>query len=74
MKRIPKRDDIVLIKNENAKHLKWPLARIKDVILGKGNKVRVVRLTTSLGELIRPVKKIYPLELTSDLNKNTIIY
>jgi len=44
-----KRDDIMLIENENAKRLKWLLAQVKDVILGKRNKVRIVRLTTSSG-------------------------
>lgn len=61
--------DVVLVQNENAKRLVWPLARVKDVILGKGGKVRVVRLATANGELIRPVQRLFPLELSCDLTE-----
>ncbi|XP_018394549.1 PREDICTED: uncharacterized protein LOC108773287 [Cyphomyrmex costatus] len=62
--------DIVLVEDENKKRIEWPLARVKDVIFGRDNEVRVVRLVTASGELIRPVQKVYPLELTSDKNKS----
>lgn len=55
--------DIVLIENENVKRLDWPLARVKELIAGKDNNVRVSRLSTAKGELIRPIQRLYPLEL-----------
>ncbi|XP_076247890.1 uncharacterized protein LOC143187553 [Calliopsis andreniformis] len=65
--------DIVLIENKNAKRLEWPLARVNEVIAGKDNRIRVVRLTTASGELVRPIQRIYPLELKrtvdSDIDK-----
>ncbi|KAK2575201.1 hypothetical protein KPH14_012609 [Odynerus spinipes] len=62
--------DTVLIGSDNVKRLDWPVARVKDVITGKDNKVRVVRLSTSAGELIRPIQRIYPLELRCDSDAN----
>lgn len=56
--------DIVLIENENAKRLDWPLARVKELIRGKDGNVRVVRLKTAGGELMRPIQRLYPLELS----------
>ncbi|XP_011705757.1 PREDICTED: uncharacterized protein LOC105460953 [Wasmannia auropunctata] len=64
--------DIVLIEDESKKRVEWPLARVKDIIIGKGNEVRVVRLITTSGELIRPIQRIYPLELTSDQSKEVV--
>jgi len=56
-----------LIENENAKRLKWPLARVKDVILGKENEES---FNYFFGEVNKTCLK--NLELTSDLNKNTM--
>lgn len=60
--------NIVLIGSENVKRLNWPLARVKNIIFGKDNNVRLVRLITKNGELIRPVQRIFPLELQQDNN------
>ena len=56
--------DIVLIGNDNLKRLDWPLARVKDLIVGIDGNVRVVRLKTANGELIRPIQRVYPLEVS----------
>lgn len=55
--------NIILVENENVKRLDWSLARVKELIAGKDNNVRVARLTTAKGELIRPIQRLYPLEL-----------
>ena len=73
--RQPQIGDIVLIGNDNQKRLDWPLARVTELILGKDNKPRVVRLKTASGELTRPVQRIYSLEMDDEfnVNKNVLI-
>ena len=58
-----KLNDIVLIETENVKRLNWPLARVIALIPGVDGEVRVVRLQTATGELTRPVKRVFPLEV-----------
>ncbi|XP_070518841.1 uncharacterized protein [Cardiocondyla obscurior] len=64
--------DLVLIENENAKRINWVTARVKELIPGKDGNVRVVRLTTAKGELVRPIQKIYPLELKYDKSESVM--
>lgn len=54
--------DLVLIENENKKRLAWPLGRVEEVFPGRDGVIRVVRLRTVNGILIRPIQKLYPLE------------
>ncbi|KAF2886493.1 hypothetical protein ILUMI_19680 [Ignelater luminosus] len=61
--------EIVLVGNDNQKHLDWPLARIVETIAGKDGKIRVVRLKTANGELVRPVQRIYQLEINSPIEQ-----
>ncbi|GFS61416.1 DUF5641 domain-containing protein [Nephila pilipes] len=58
--------DVVLVSCDNEKRLDWPMGLVTEVFPGKDNSVRVVRVKTSKGELIRPVKRLYSLELNSD--------
>ena len=53
--------DVVLIGNEQNR-LKWPMGRVIEIIPGKDGIIRLVRIGTSKGQLLRPVQKIYPLE------------
>lgn len=57
--------DVVLIGNDADKRLEWPLGKIVELIPGKDGKVRVARLKTSKGQLIRPLQRLYPLETIS---------
>ncbi|KAJ8969022.1 hypothetical protein NQ317_012213 [Molorchus minor] len=54
--------DVVLIGNDNKKRLTWPLGRIVELIPGKDGTVRLVRVDTAKGQLLRPLQRIYPLE------------
>ncbi|KAJ8977402.1 hypothetical protein NQ317_003183 [Molorchus minor] len=56
--------DVVLIGNDNKKRLTWPLDRIVELIPGKDGTVRLVRVDTAKGQLLRPLQRIYPLECT----------
>ncbi|XP_035232679.1 uncharacterized protein LOC118204473 [Stegodyphus dumicola] len=55
----------VLVGSENQKRLNWPLAVIEELYPGRDGHVRVVKVKTPLGHLVRPVQKIYPLEVNS---------
>ncbi|XP_054278534.1 uncharacterized protein LOC128996985 [Macrosteles quadrilineatus] len=57
--------EVVLIGSDGVKRLNWPLARITELIKGKDGNVRIVRLRTQHGELLRPVQRVFPLELKS---------
>lgn len=62
--------EIVLVGNDSSKRLAWPLAQVKEVFPGQDGKVRLIRLKTSTGEMIRPLQRVYPLEIwSSELNK-----
>lgn len=54
-------DDIVLIKEDNTSPLSWPLGRIVQVLPGRDNKVRVVKVRTKDGIFTRSIVKICPL-------------
>ncbi|XP_071648478.1 uncharacterized protein [Temnothorax longispinosus] len=58
--------DIVFIGSDQQKRLDWPLGKIIQVFPGQDGKVRVVKLKTATGELVRPVQRLYPLELASE--------
>lgn len=59
----PKVGDLVLIKEDNLPPLRWKMARILELLPGKDNVIRVVKLRTASGILTRPVVKICRLPL-----------
>ncbi|GFT28235.1 integrase catalytic domain-containing protein [Nephila pilipes] len=58
-------NEIVLIEDDNTKRLFWPLARMIELIPGRDRKIRTVRLKTQNGTVLRPVQRIFPLEIQS---------
>ncbi|GFT12753.1 integrase catalytic domain-containing protein [Trichonephila clavipes] len=56
--------DIVLVGADNKKHINWPLGFISQLILGRGE-VRLVRVQTLTNELLRPIQRLYPLEIAT---------
>ncbi|UYV77624.1 hypothetical protein LAZ67_15001762 [Cordylochernes scorpioides] len=59
--------DMVLIGQESLKRLHWPLARIIQLYRGKDGLVRVAKVKTSSGDKIRPIQKLYNLEITPEI-------
>jgi len=55
--------EVVLIGADNIKRGDWPLAVVEELIPGWDGKVRLVRLRTASGTLLRPVQRIYSLEI-----------
>ncbi|XP_018577160.1 uncharacterized protein LOC108915576 [Anoplophora glabripennis] len=54
--------EVVLVANDIDKRLHWPLGRIIEIIPGTDGKIRLVRVKTERGQLLRPIQRIYPLE------------
>ncbi|GFS93113.1 uncharacterized protein TNCV_363401 [Trichonephila clavipes] len=55
--------DIVLIGDNDVKRINWPMAKIIKCFPGKDGRIRVVEVKTPSGNFIRPIQKLYPLEV-----------
>ncbi|GFW72427.1 DUF5641 domain-containing protein [Trichonephila clavipes] len=66
--REPKVGEIVLMGDDNQKRLFWPMARISELIPGRDGKIRTVKLKTWHGTVLRPVQRVYPLEIHANEN------
>ena len=67
--------EIVLVSSENKKRIEWPMGRILEIFPGKDGKIRLVKVKVRDGEMLRPVQRVYPLEVgldwTEGLSKET---
>ncbi|KAF8785326.1 hypothetical protein HNY73_010883 [Argiope bruennichi] len=62
--------DTALIGDDVKKRLQWPLSRVIELIPGKDGHVRTVRVKTQHSTLVRPIERIFPLEVSgSDVQK-----
>lgn len=62
-------DEVVLIGNDNEKRIDCTNGRIVEHIPGADKKVRLVKATTSKGQLLtRPIQRIYPSEVVKKTN------
>ncbi|GFW12939.1 bel12-ag transposon polyprotein [Trichonephila clavipes] len=64
--------DIVLIGTDDKKRLHWLLGRVLELFPGKDGIIRLVKLRTGRGDMLRPIQRLYPLEVTS--NHCQVIY
>ncbi|GFX02186.1 DUF5641 domain-containing protein [Trichonephila clavipes] len=55
--------EVVVVENSLKNRNLWSLARVIQLIPGKDGHVRVARVKTETGELVRPVQRLYNLEL-----------
>ncbi|GFS44505.1 hypothetical protein TNIN_477181 [Trichonephila inaurata madagascariensis] len=55
--------EVVVVENSLRNRTLWSLARVIQLIPGKDGHVRVARVKTKTGELVRPVQRLYNLEL-----------
>ncbi|GFT35282.1 integrase catalytic domain-containing protein [Trichonephila clavipes] len=61
--------EVVVVENSLKNRNLWSLARVIQLIPGKDGHVRVARVKTETGELVRPVQRLYNLELQEpDIN------
>ncbi|KAJ8977557.1 hypothetical protein NQ317_019132 [Molorchus minor] len=54
--------EVVLIGNDQGKRIDWPMGRVTELIRGKDDKVRLVKVATRMGQYLRPIQRLYPLE------------
>ncbi|GBO46939.1 hypothetical protein AVEN_177282-1, partial [Araneus ventricosus] len=59
-----KESDIDLIGETNTKGIYWPLAKVMKLIPGRDGRVRVVEVSTGGGSFLRPIQRLYPLEVS----------
>ncbi|GFW20747.1 DUF5641 domain-containing protein [Trichonephila clavipes] len=57
--------EIVLIDNPNKKRLYLPLGKVIELIPGRDGKVCTLKLRCSNSEIIRPIQRVFPLEIQS---------
>ncbi|GFT76163.1 integrase catalytic domain-containing protein [Trichonephila clavipes] len=62
--------EIVLIGDDIKKRMHWPLAKVIRLIPGKDGKIRTVELKTRTGKMLRPIQRVYPLEVQSTETPN----
>ncbi|GFR21826.1 integrase catalytic domain-containing protein [Trichonephila clavata] len=55
--------DIVLVGDDHTKRINWNLGKILKLYPGKDEKVKVAQVKTKLGTFLRPVQKLYLLEV-----------
>ncbi|GFU02186.1 DUF5641 domain-containing protein [Nephila pilipes] len=55
--------DIVLIGTDDKKRLHWLLGRVLELFPGKDGIIRLVKLRTEKGNVLRPIQRLYALEL-----------
>ncbi|GFX87170.1 uncharacterized protein TNCV_2059411 [Trichonephila clavipes] len=63
--------DIVLVGDDHTKRLNWNLGKILKLCPGKDKKVGVAQVKTKFGPFLRPVRKLYLLEVT-EKNKSSV--
>src|SRR5690606_10996947 len=55
--------EIVFIGSDNLKRIDWPLAVVEGILPNKEGDARLARLRTAVGYVLRPIQRIYALEL-----------
>ncbi|GFU73708.1 uncharacterized protein TNCV_21931 [Trichonephila clavipes] len=60
-----KEGDLVLIGDANNKRVNWPLGKVTKMYKGKDGKVHVMEVKTQFGSVMRPIQKLYLLEVTT---------
>ncbi|GBN92592.1 hypothetical protein AVEN_106846-1 [Araneus ventricosus] len=64
--------DIVLVGSDNLKRINWPIALVDELCTGRDGRARDVKIKTRTGILVRPVRKLYPLEVCSCTQDSTV--
>ena len=66
-----KERDTVLIGHDNSKRINWPLGKTEAIYPGKNNRTCVNRVKTQSGSYLRPVRRIYLLEVQDNEKETT---
>ena len=58
--------DVVMVRSDEKNRAKWPLGIVEELISGRDDVVRAVKLRAGKSYLERPIQRLYPLELHCD--------
>lgn len=61
--------EVVLIESDGEKKCNWPLGLVLETYPGADGNIRVARVKTAHGERIRPLQRLYPLEVCSTMKQ-----
>ncbi|GFT00565.1 integrase catalytic domain-containing protein [Nephila pilipes] len=61
--------DVVLIES-TAKRVNWPLRKVVQLIERKDAEVRLAKIRTNHNDLLRPIQRLYPLEVISSFDED----
>ncbi|UYV80865.1 hypothetical protein LAZ67_19002029 [Cordylochernes scorpioides] len=50
-------------RNDQKRRISWPLGKVEEVLPGADRQIRVARVKTSSGVFLRPVQRLFPLEI-----------
>ncbi|XP_055947057.1 uncharacterized protein LOC129980699 [Argiope bruennichi] len=64
--------EVVIVEVTNQKRLNWPLGKITEIFPGKDGLVRLVKVKTKKGEFLRPVQRLYALEVQTPSVENLL--
>ncbi|XP_055951606.1 uncharacterized protein LOC129987677 [Argiope bruennichi] len=64
--------EVVIVEVTNQKRLNWPLGKITEIFPGKDGSVRLVKIKTKNGEFLRPVQRLYALEVQTPSVENLL--
>ena len=56
----------MLVETDGTKRVNWPLGRIIEIFKGRDGNYRVAKVKVSTGVLIRPIQRLYQLEIRGD--------
>ncbi|GBL89025.1 hypothetical protein AVEN_255176-1 [Araneus ventricosus] len=59
-----KTGDVVLVGLDNRKRIDWPMGRVEKIYSSRDGFARVARVKTKTGSLVRPIQKLYLLEVS----------
>ncbi|GFT72442.1 uncharacterized protein TNCV_1625011 [Trichonephila clavipes] len=65
-KREPRVGETVLVGNDSKKRINWRLAVIVELVPGRDGNVRTIKVKTQTGVFLRPIQRIFPLEIDSN--------
>ncbi|GFS34197.1 uncharacterized protein NPIL_218581 [Nephila pilipes] len=57
--------EIVIVESKNPNRMNWPLDQVIELFPGKDGVEHVAKLRLASGEILRPLQRIYPLELSA---------
>ncbi|GFU48806.1 integrase catalytic domain-containing protein [Nephila pilipes] len=55
--------DVVLISSDNTKRLDWSSGKVIELFTSPGGNIRLIKLKTEKGKILRPVLRLYSLEV-----------